>query len=147
MDRLINELTFYSKIDTNRIPYTFAKTHVADYFEDCVEELSYELKAQGIDLTYFNYLDEDVLVIADAEQLKRVINNIVSNSIKYMNKEKGVINIRLKDAGDFIQVEIEDNGKGIAQKDLPKIFDRFYRTDASRNSTKGGSGIGLSIVR
>lgn len=147
MDRLINELTFYSKIDTNRIPYTFAKIHVADYFEDCVEELSYELKAQGIDLTYFNYLDEDVLVIADAEQLKRVINNIVSNSIKYMNKEKGVINIRLKDAGDFIQVEIEDNGKGIAQKDLPKIFDRFYRTDASRNSTKGGSGIGLSIVR
>ena len=104
MDRLINELTFYSKIDTNRIPYTFAKIHVADYFEDCVEELSYELKAQGIDLTYFNYLDEDVLVIADAEQLKRVINNIVSNSIKYMNKEKGVINIRLKDAGDFIQV-------------------------------------------
>ncbi len=147
MDRLINELTFYSKIDTNRIPYTFAKIHVADYFEDCVEELSYELKAQGIDLTYFNYLDEDVLIIADAEQLKRVINNIVSNSIKYMNKEKGIINIRLKDAGDFIQVEIEDNGKGIAQKDLPKIFDRFYRTDASRNSTKGGSGIGLSIVR
>ena len=47
MDRLINELTFYSKIDTNRIPYTFAKIHVADYFEDCVEELSYELKAQG----------------------------------------------------------------------------------------------------
>ena len=87
-----------------------------------MEELSYELKAQGIDLTYFNYLDEDVLVIADAEQLKRVINNIVSNSIKYMNKEKGVINIRLKDAGDFIQVEIEDNGKGIAQKDLPKIY-------------------------
>ena len=147
MDRLINELTFYSKIDTNRIPYTFAKIHVADYFEDCVEELSYELKAQGVELTYFNYLNEDVLIIADAEQLKRVINNIVSNSIKYMNKEKGIINIRLKDAGDFIQVEIEDNGKGIAQKDLPKIFDRFYRTDASRNSTKGGSGIGLSIVR
>ena len=66
-----------------------------------MEELSYELKAQGIDLTYFNYLDEDVLVIADAEQLKRVINNIVSNSIKYMNKEKGVINIRLKGRRGF----------------------------------------------
>ena len=49
--------------------------------------------------------------------------------------------------GDFIQVEIEDNGKGIAAKDLPNIFDRFYRTDSSRNSSKGGSGIGLSIVR
>lgn len=147
MDRLINELTFYSKIDTNRIPYTFSKIHVSDYFEDCVEELSLELESQGIELAYFNYLEEDTVIIADAEQLKRVVNNIISNSIKYMNKPRGIINIRLKDVGDFIQVEIEDNGKGIAQKDLTKIFDRFYRTDASRNSTKGGSGIGLSIVK
>lgn len=147
MDRLINELTFYSKIDTNRIPYTFSKIHVSDYFEDCVEEMNLELEAQGIDLTYFNYLEEDTVIIADAEQLKRVINNVVSNSIKYMDKPRGVINIRLRDVGDFIQVEIEDNGKGIAQKDLTKIFDRFYRTDASRNSLKGGSGIGLSIVK
>ena len=61
--------------------------------------------------------------------------------------KKGIINIRLKDEGDFVKVEIEDNGKGIAVKDLPYIFDRFYRTDASRNSSQGGSGIGLSIVR
>ena len=60
---------------------------------------------------------------------------------------KSFLNIRLRDVGDFVQVEIEDNGKGIATKDLTKIFDRFYRTDASRNSTRGGSGIGLSIVK
>ena len=147
MDRLINELTFYSKIDTNRIPYTFNKIHISDYFDDCVDELSVELESSGVSLTYFNYLEEDAVVIADAEQLKRVINNIVSNSLKYMDKPKGVINIRLRDVGDFIQIEIEDNGKGIAQKDLANIFERFYRTDASRNSSKGGSGIGLSIVK
>lgn len=147
MDHLINELTFYSKIDTNRIPYTFSKIHIADYFDDCVEELNLELDAQHVDLTYFNYLEDDPIVIADAEQIKRVINNIVSNSIKYMDKSHKVINIRLRDVGDFVQVEIEDNGKGIATKDLTKIFDRFYRTDASRNSTRGGSGIGLSIVK
>ena len=147
MDRLINELTFYSKIDTNRIPYTFNKIHISDYFEDCVDELSVELESSGVSLTYFNYLEEDAVVIADAEQLKRVINNIVSNSLKYMDKPKGVINIRLRDVGDFIQIEVEDNGKGIAQKDLANIFERFYRTDASRNSSKGGSGIGLSIVK
>ena len=62
------------------------------------------------------------MVIADAEQLKRVINNIVSNSLKYMDKPKGVINIRLRDVGDFIQIEIEDNGKGIAQKGSGKYF-------------------------
>ena len=147
MDRLINELTFYSKIDTNRIPYTFNKIHISDYFEDCVDELSVELESSGVSLTYFNYLEEDAVVIADAEQLKRVINNIVSNSLKYMEREHGLINLRVKDVGDFIQVELEDNGKGIAAKDLPNIFDRFYRTDASRNSSKGGSGIGLSIVK
>ena len=66
---------------------------------------------------------------------------------RYIDKSKGYINIRVKDVGDFIQVEIEDNGKGISNKDLPFVFDRFYRTDASRNSSKGGSGIGLSIVK
>ena len=147
MDHLINELTFYSKIDTNRIPYTFSKLNVDDYFSDCAEEVGLELETRGIQLYYANYVEKDVLVIADGEQIRRVIHNIISNAIKYMDKPKGVIQIRVKDVGDFIQVEIEDNGKGIASKDLTYIFDRFYRTDVSRNSSKGGSGIGLSIVR
>ena len=147
MDRLIDELTFYSKIDTNRIPYNYSKISVAQYFRDCVEEVGLDMEARGIEFGYFNHVDEDVQVIADAEQMKRVINNIISNSVKYLDKKNGVINIRIKDVGDFIQVEIEDNGKGIAAKDLPNIFDRFYRTDSSRNSSQGGSGIGLSIVR
>lgn len=147
MDHLINELTFYSKIDTNRIPYTFNKLNVEDYFEDCSEEVGLELETRGIELVYANYVEKDVMVIADGEQIRRVIHNIISNAIKYMDKPKGIIQIRIKDVGDFIQIEIEDNGKGIGPKDLPYIFDRFYRTDVSRNSSKGGSGIGLSIVK
>lgn len=147
MDTLINELTLYAKIDTNRIPYNFAKINVADYFNDCVEELGLDLEARNIGLAYFNYTDENTMIIADPEQLRRVIHNIIGNSVKYLDKERGLINIRIKDVGDFIQVEIEDNGRGIAAKDLPYIFDRFYRTDASRNSSTGGSGIGLSIVK
>lgn len=147
MSHLIEELTFYSKIDTNRIPYTFSKINIDQYFRDCVEELKLDLEEKNIELTYFNYIEEDIVIIADAEQLKKVVNNIIGNSVKYIDKKKGIINIRIKDAGDFVQVEIEDNGKGIAIKDLPYIFDRFYRTDASRNSLQGGSGIGLSIVK
>ena len=150
MDHLINELTFYSKIDTNRIPYTFSKLNVEDYFSDCAEEVGLELETRGIQLCYANYVDSDVQVIADGEQIRRVIHNIISNAIKYMDRGKGmkgIIQIRVKDVGDFVQVEIEDNGRGIAAKDLPAIFDRFFRADASRNSSKGGSGIGLSIVR
>ena len=147
MDHQINELTFYSKIDTNRIPYTFSKLNVEDYFSDCAEELGLEMETRGIELVYANYVEKGVQVIADGEQIRRVIHNIVSNAIKYMEKPRGIIQLRVKDVGDFIQVEIEDNGKGIAAKDLPYIFDRFYRTDVSRNSSKGGSGIGLSIVK
>ncbi|WP_418405994.1 sensor histidine kinase [Blautia sp.] len=147
MDHLINELTFYSKIDTNRIPYTFSKLNVEDYFSDCAEELGLEMETRGIELVYANYVEKGVQVIADGEQIRRVIHNIVSNAIKYMEKPRGIIQLRVKDVGDFIQVEIEDNGKGIAAKDLPYIFDRFYRTDVSRNSSKGGSGIGLSLVK
>lgn len=147
MDTLINELTLYSKIDSNRIPYNFAKINVSEYFQDCVEEIGLDLETKGIGLAYYNYVESNVIIIADPEQLRRVVNNIVNNSVKYMNKRNGFINIRIKDVGDFIQVELEDNGRGIAQRDLPYIFDRFFRADASRNSATGGSGIGLSIVK
>ncbi len=147
MDRLINELTYYSSIDNNRIPYNFHRINVAEFFEDCVEDVGLDLESKNIQLNYSNLVDPSTRIIADPEQLKKVINNIIGNSIKYMDKEKGVIDIRLLDEVDSIRVEIEDNGKGIAAKDLANIFERFYRTDASRNSTKGGSGIGLSIVK
>ncbi len=147
MDRLINELTYYSSIDNNRIPYNFQRILVADFFEDCVEDVGLDLESKGIRLDYSNLVSPGTRIIADPEQLKKVINNIVGNSIKYMDKAEGEIDIRLLDEVDSIRVEIEDNGKGIATKDLANIFERFYRTDASRNSTKGGSGIGLSIVK
>ena len=147
MDLLINELTLYSKIDTNRIPYNFTTISAKGYFTDCAEDLSIELDSKGAQFVYHNWMEEDSKVIVDPEQLRRVINNIVSNSLKYTDKSERVITMDVRDVGDFIQVELGDNGKGISAKDLPNIFDRFYRTDASRNSSKGGSGIGLSIVK
>lgn len=147
MDRLINELTLYSGIDTNRIPYAFQKINIADYFGDCIEEVGLDLESRNITLNYTNVVSPDTIVIADSEQMKRVINNIISNSCKYIDKPEGVIDIRILDEVDSVRVEIEDNGKGIAPRDLSRIFERFYRTDASRNSAQGGSGIGLSIVK
>lgn len=147
MEKLINELTYYSRIDNNRIPYNFHRINVADYFGDCVEEVGMDLEQRNIELNYSNLTEPDTVIIADPEQMKKVINNIISNSIKYMDKPHGVIDIRILDEVDSIRIEIEDNGKGIAQKDLSRIFERFYRTDASRNSAQGGSGIGLSIVK
>lgn len=147
MDRLINQLAFYSGIDSNRIPYNFHRINVSEYFRDCIEEVGLDLESKDIELNYSNLVDPSTRIIADPEQLKRVIDNIIGNSVKYMDKPKGVIDIRILDEVDSICVEIEDNGKGVAPKDLSSIFERFYRTDTSRNSSKGGSGIGLSIVK
>ena len=147
MHHLIDELTLYSRFESDRIPYNFHRLNVADYFGDCVEEIGMDMEAKGIELNYTNLVSPQTKIIADPEQMKRVINNIVGNSVKYMDKEKGRIDIRILDEHDSVRIEIEDNGKGIGARDLPNIFDRFYRTDSSRNSSQGGSGIGLSIVR
>lgn len=147
MEKLIEELFLYSKLDSNSMTYSFVKLNLNDYFEDCIEEISMDLESRHIELGFFNYADKDVVIIADPEQLKRVIINIVNNSAKYIGDRKGLINVRIREEAEFVQIEIEDNGKGIAKSELGHIFDRCYRTDASRNSAQGGSGLGLSIAK
>lgn len=147
MNTLLGELSLYSKIDTNRIPYNFAHINVGAFFMDAVEELSMDLENKGVTLHYANYVSDDVEMIVDPEQIRRVINNIIGNSIKYKSADPLAIAMRITDAGDFVQVELEDNGRGIKREDLPYIFDRSFRGDASRNTNIGGSGFGLSIAK
>lgn len=147
MSSLVDELSLYARIDNNTVPYNFSIIGVDDYFGDCVDELSFELEIKNIKLEYENLVATDCKVIVDTEQLKRVIHNIVGNAVKYMGKPEGTVKVKLTDSGDMVEVEIEDSGCGIAEKDLPNIFERFYRADASRNSKQGGSGLGLAIAK
>ena len=147
MDALINELTVYSQLDTNDVPYQFQLLPVQAYFDDCAEELAIDLDEQGITFQYENFCRSDTQIFADPEQIRRVISNIIGNSVKYMGHENGHVRLTVTESQQLIQNEIADNGSGIAKGDLPYIFDRFFRTDASRNSKRGGSGIGLSIVK
>ena len=148
MDFLIDELTMYSKIDADQIPYQFHRMNVCDYFSDCAEEVGLDLENKGIEFVYQPTCSQNTEMYADPEQLKRVINNIINNSVKYRKETRSRIVLRVSEpSGVEIKVEIEDNGKGISEKEAVKIFDRMYRTDASRNSKQGGSGIGLSIAK
>ena len=148
MTTLVDELSFYTKIDTNNIPYHFEKVRVNDYFRDCVEDNVPELELINVILTYESCVPEDTQVLGDREQLKRVMNNLIGNAVKYRgDKEQGQILVRLRETEDMVWIEVEDNGQGIPESALPNIFERFYRADASRNSKQGGSGLGLAIAK
>ncbi len=147
MDDLINQLTLYSKIERKSVPFDFNEVSATEFFGTCARALELELDAQSIQFHYDNYLREDCRLVVDEEQMRRVLNNIVSNSVKYAHVSPLKITMTMEDLGGDIKVSLADNGVGIAPKDLPHIFDRFYRADSSRNRSTGGSGIGLSIVK
>ncbi len=148
MDNLIDELTFYSNLDAKKIPYNFQKVNVASYFREFTGDLSMDLSHQNAKLIYNKHINDDVDAIIDTEQLARVINNIITNSVKYRKPNEDLIIIfDVYEEGDFVRVDIIDNGIGIDEEDLPHIFDRLYRADRSRNKAAGGNGIGLSIVK
>lgn len=146
MDVLINELSLYANINNNAIPYEFHRVNVKAYFSDCMEEIQTTLATNNMMLKYKDYVDPDVKVVVDPDQLKRVINNIITNAIKYSDKENGLVEIYLYDEGDTIKVSISDDGKGIDEESLPHIFDRTFRADSARQS-RGGSGLGLAICK
>lgn len=146
MDIMINDLLLYSKLDLSQIPFNFEKTDIIDYFNYCIHESALELEKSNIGICLKNDLDGIKYINIDRERLMRVILNIIDNSRKYMDKRKGLITILLRETNSSIIIEIRDNGSGIDENDVNKIFDRFYRADASR-SDANGSGLGLAIAK
>ncbi|WP_099156656.1 sensor histidine kinase [Virgibacillus ndiopensis] len=147
MDQLIDELFLYSKLDLKRISFEFEEIDLHMYFTDFVEELRFDMEQDGGSVLFTINPDDSYIVKADREKLKRVVTNIIQNSLKYMDKETKKIQVSLQSETDQVVVKIKDNGSGMDEQAIPFIFDSFYRIDSSRNSTTGGSGLGLAIVK
>ncbi len=111
--------------------------------EVIVEELREQAKKKKIQISVFS--DRDVKMMGNHTLLLRMMMNLVQNAISY-GKEHGHIDILWKEQGDMIIGEVKDDGIGIDQEDIPKIWDRFYRVDKSRSRENGGTGLGLSMV-
>lgn len=147
LDHLIGELSLYSQVNRKHMMYKFQELNIKSYFDDCAEDLAIDLENRGIEFIYQNYVEDHICINADSQHLERVIQNIVNNSIKYIYHGRPIVSLRVTDEDDAIVLRIVDNGQGISEEDLQHVFDRFYRSDQSRNSDTGGSGIGLAIVK
>ncbi|MFS0778898.1 HAMP domain-containing sensor histidine kinase [Neobacillus sp. 3P2-tot-E-2] len=147
MDHLIDELFLFSKLDLGKIPFEFERIDIKDYLTDYFEELSFDLRKQNVDL-HFQFAPEGHYhVLADREKFKRVLANIINNSLKYMDKAKKELIITMQSTDENVEISIADNGPGIPEESIPFIFNQFYRAEQSRNKLTGGSGLGLSIAK
>ena len=150
VDRLgfiINDLDLITQFETGVTTLNVEQFDIADLIKDIVEMLEIKAKKSGINLQFNPNQDGPTMVQGDMERLTQVITNLVINSFKY-GVENGTTEIEISELNETkILVRVIDNGKGIAEEHLPRLFERFYRVDKTRNRNEGGSGLGLAIVK
>ncbi len=144
MTRIVKELLTLSSFDSNKL--TIMKTDFAleDLVNDVVTKMRFQAENDKLTLTYTPLIKCPV-INADVDRIEQVITNIISNSIKY-TAEGGKIEVFTGYLYNEAYIKIKDNGVGIPEKDLPRIFERFYRVDKARSREKGGTGLGLAIA-
>ncbi|MEO6150903.1 MAG: ATP-binding protein, partial [Mucilaginibacter sp.] len=143
---LIKDLDEISKLESGEIPINYTKFKINDLIKEVIEASEMKARQHHIKLVFKNKYDDTVMVTADREKISQVFINLVDNSLKY-GREDGTTAISLFELHDQVLVEITDDGIGIEEKYLPRLFERFFRTDSSRSRQIGGSGLGLAIVK
>ncbi|MDQ6418372.1 ATP-binding protein [Paenibacillus sp. LHD-117] len=145
LNRLIGDILELSKIESRRVPLIFSPVEMDGFIAKTVTLLESEAKRKGITLD--PNVESGLYLEADEDRLRQIMMNLLSNGINY-TPEGGRVAIRILALGeDHVRIQISDSGIGIPKKDLPRIFERFYRVDKARSRSSGGTGLGLSIVK
>jgi two-component system phosphate regulon sensor histidine kinase PhoR len=145
LDNLVQDLLTVSQIETGAIKIDKKKMDLRALVEEIFEQVEAKAKKRGVQLK-LSAQEGPVYVRADMLRISQVILNLVVNAIKYGN-ENGTVKVELIEKKKVIQISVIDNGPGIANEHLHRIFERFYRIDKSRAKNSGGTGLGLSIVK
>jgi len=145
LKELVDDLISISKFETG-VKMSMRYFPIAKAIEETVGELSNLATNKNVHLEFANGYAEDLTAFGDEKRLRQVIINLVDNAIKYTPQEGRVI-VSLDVKEKEVSVIVKDDGIGIPKKDLPRIFERFYRVDKARSRDIGGSGLGLSIVK
>jgi len=146
MIAIVNDLDIIAKLESETMKMDVEKFDLSQLVHDVFETYEIKGKQKNISFIFHNKLSGIVHVMADKEKISQVLNNLVENAIKY-GKQNGRVKITLYDMDELVLVEVSDNGIGILQEDIPRIFERFYRTTQGKNVENRGSGLGLAIVK
>ncbi|MGN7383258.1 two-component system histidine kinase PnpS [Paenibacillus sp. SAFN-117] len=152
LNRLIGDILELSKIESRRIPLQFSPIEMEHFVEQTVQVVSAEADKRGIRLE--SSVPPNLFLEADEDRLRQIMINLLSNGINY-TPEGGRVRIDVEaveqeegpESYERVRITISDTGIGIPKKDLPRIFERFYRVDKARSRSSGGTGLGLSIVK
>ncbi len=146
LEILVKDILVLTQVESGDIKMQFERVNIVEVIDEIFEQLEekaanrnikFHLKPKGI---------KSVKVIADKMRITQVLSNLISNAIKY-NNEHGKVTVELSQENKKVKIQISDNGIGISQEHLPRIFERFYRVDKSRSRAVGGTGLGLAIVK
>ena len=146
MAELVQTLFLFSKLDLGQIPFHWEAVDIKAYVADYVGEQAPLYESQGLAVRFVSAVDQAVVRL-DRIQFQRVLENILGNSLKYKDQEQGQMTVRLDGDGDGYLLTFADDGRGVDDADLAKIFESFYRTDKARSNSAKGSGLGLSVVQ
>lgn len=145
MIEMVDDLDEIAKLESNRIELNLQEFNIVDLTKEVIDSLEYKAENKKIRLRLQNN-SKPIIVVADPGKISQVLTNLIVNSINYGSKE-GMTNVNFYDLAENILVEVKDNGRGISQEHLPRLFERFYRIDKGRSRAEGGSGLGLAIVK
>jgi signal transduction histidine kinase len=145
IDRMVSKLFLFSKMDLGDYPYYPEQLDLGKEITSFVDAMDEEYKANGLKVS-IEYMEPGITVYADPVQIRSIFANILENSLKYKDKSKTTSSIFVQQYEDKVQIVIQDNGPGVPDEALDKLFDVFYRSDPSRSNPNKGSGLGLAIV-
>ena len=146
LQTIVEDLSAIGRLESGDLMFDPEPFDIKELAQEVIEEVDLKAREVGITLGFKSGADTGFIVEADRESIRQVLVNLVTNSIKYGN-QGGATRFGFYDMDTYILCEVSDNGIGIPEKHLPHVFDRFYRVDKSRSRQKGGSGLGLSIVK
>lgn len=145
MIAIVQDLDTITQLELGEVKLDLTKFDMVLLTEEIAE--SFYLKTKSKDLIIHIVNDGPVMVEADKNRIRQVLINLIDNAIKYSKQDSKEIRIKFFDMVDQYLIEVSDKGIGIDEKDIPRIFERFYRTDKARNPQYGGTGLGLAIVK